>query len=49
MIAFVVHDGIKSICKILADGTSFSKIKDKSRSAVELNKDLKIISNWAIQ
>ena len=43
-------DGIKSICKIFADDTSlFSNVKDKSWSAVELNNDLKIISNWAIQ
>ena len=43
-------DGIKSICKIFADDTSlFSKVKDKNCSTVELNNDLKIISNWAIQ
>ena len=41
-------DGIKSICKIFADDTSlFSKVKDKNCSTVELNNDLKIISNWA--
>ena len=43
-------DGIKSICKIFADETSlFSEVKDKNCSTVELNNDLKIISNWAIQ
>ena len=43
-------DGVKSIRKIFADDTSlFSKIKDKRCSPVELNNDLKIISNWAIQ
>ena len=43
-------DGIKSICKIFADDTSlFSKVKDKNCSTVELNNDLKTISNWAIQ
>ena len=42
-------DGIKSICKILADDTSlFSKVKDKNCSTVELNNDLKILSTWAI-
>ena len=41
-------DGIKSICKIFADDTSlFSKVEDKNCSTVELNNDLKIISNWA--
>ena len=39
-------DGIKSICKIFADDTSlFSKVEDKSCSAVELNNDLKIIKD----
>ena len=43
-------DGIKSICKIFIDDTSlFSKVKDKNCSTVELNNDLKIISNWAFQ
>ena len=43
-------DGIKSICKILADDTSlFSKVKGKNCSTVEFNSDLKIISNWAFQ
>ena len=43
-------DGIKSICKIFADDPSlFSKVKDKSSSTVELNNDLKVISNWAFQ
>ena len=43
-------DGIKSVCKIFADDTSlFSKVKDKNCSTVELNNDLKILSNWAIQ
>ena len=35
-------DGIKSICKIFADGTSlFSKVKDKNCPTVELNNDIK--------
>ena len=43
-------DGIKSVCKIFVDDTSlFSKVKDKNCSTVELNNDLKILSNWAIQ
>ena len=43
-------DGIKSICKIFADDTSlFSKVKDKNCSTVELNNDLRIISNWAFR
>ena len=43
-------DGIKSTCKIFADGISlFSKVNDKNCSTVELSNDLKIISNWAIQ
>ena len=43
-------DGIKSICRIFADDTSlFSKVNDKSCSAVVRNNDQKIISNWAIQ
>ena len=43
-------DGIKSICKIFADDTSlFSKIKDKNCSTVELNNDLKIISDLTLQ
>ena len=43
-------DGIKSMCKIFADDTSlFSKVKDKNCSTVELNNDLKIVSNWAFQ
>ena len=38
------------MCKIFADDTSlFSKVKDKNCSTVELNNDLKIISNWAFQ
>ena len=43
-------DEIKSICKIFANDTSlFSKVKYKNCSTLELNNDLKIISNWAIQ
>ena len=43
-----LSDGIKSICKISGDDTSlFSKVKDKRCSAIELNNDLKNISNWA--
>ena len=38
------------ICKTFGDDASlFSKIKDKSFSTAELDNDLKIISNWAIQ
>ena len=45
-----VPEGITSVCKIFADDTSiFSKIEDKNISAIQLNKDLKIISNWAYQ
>ena len=41
---------IKSMCKIFVDDTTLSsKLKDKSCSAVGLNSNLKIISNWAIQ
>ena len=35
--------------KLLRDPSLFSKVKDKNCSIVELNNDLKIISNWAIQ
>ena len=36
--------------KIFPDDTSiFSKIEDKNISAIQLNKDLKVISNWAYQ
>ena len=43
-------DGIRSICKLFADDTSlFSKIKDKNCSTVELNHDLKIISDLTLQ
>ena len=43
-------DGIKLICKFFANDTSFfSKFKNKSYSAAELNSDLKIVGNWAIQ
>ena len=42
--------GITSVCKIFADDTSiFSKIVDKNISAIQLNKDLEVISNWAYQ
>ena len=37
-------DGIQSICKIFADGTSlFSKYQDFKKSEQELNKDLYVI------
>ena len=43
-------DGMKSICKFFVDDTSrYSKVKEKDFSAVELNNDLKIRSDWAIQ
>ena len=43
-------NGIKSICKICTDGISlFPKVKNKNRSAVELNYDLKILSNCTTQ
>ena len=42
-------DGIKTICEIFADDTSLlSKAEDKNCSTVELNNDLKILSNRAI-
>ena len=45
-----VPDGKGSICNIFAHDTSlFSKVKDKNCSTVELNNDVKIISNWAFQ
>ena len=51
LILFLIYitdlpDGIKPIWKIFADDTSlFSKVKDRNCSTVELNNDLKIISN----
>ena len=42
-------DEIKSIYKVFADDASLiSKVKDKSCSSVEINNDLKVLSNWAI-
>ena len=42
-------EGITSVYKIFADDTSiFSKIEDNI-SAIQLNKDLKVTSNWAYQ
>ena len=39
-----------SIYKIFVNNTSlFSEVKDKICSTVELNNDLKILSNWAIE
>ena len=51
-ILFIIYiddltDGIKLICNIFADDTSLiSKNNDKNCSNVELNNDLKIMSNW---
>ena len=37
-----LHNGIESICKIIADDTSlFSKVKDATYSDTQLNNDLK--------
>ena len=42
--------GITSICKIFAGNTSqLSKIENKDLSAVQMNEDLKAISNWVYQ
>ena len=43
-------DGVTSICKIFADGTSLiSKGLDVNKSVTELNADLKKINQWAYQ
>ena len=43
-------NGIKSIFKIFTDDTSlFSKVKNKTCSAVEIDNNLKIVSNWPLQ
>ena len=43
-------EGIISICKVLADDTSFSaKVINTTNSENTLNVDLKTISNWANQ
>ena len=45
-----LRDGTKLVYKIFTDDVSlFSKLKDKSCSAVELNTHLGAISNWAVQ
>ena len=45
-----LHDGINSLCEILADDTSlFSKVYDIHKSASKLNDDLEKISYWAYQ
>ena len=41
---------ILSTCKIFADNTSlFSHVSNKCKSQSEMNNDLQVISNWAIQ
>ena len=43
-------DGLTSICKIFADGTSlFSKVLDVNESTKKLNFNLQKISEWAFQ
>ena len=43
-------DGINSLCKIFADGTSlFQKVYEMHKSASNLNDDLEKISYWAYQ
>ena len=43
-------DGLTSMCKIFADGTSlFSKVIDKNNSNSQVNSDLVKISKWAFQ
>ena len=45
-----IPEGIKSICKIFADGKSiFSIVKKYELSQNHLNSDLKRISEWAYQ
>ena len=40
-------DGLTSLCKIFADNASlFSKVINRKKSEIELNKDLKLISQW---
>ena len=43
-------NGLKSECKLFADGTSlFSVAHDLNTSASDINNDLKLISDWAFQ
>ena len=43
-------DGINSLCKIFADGTSlFQKVYEMHKSASNLNDDLEKISYWALK
>ena len=43
-------DGLTTNVKLFADNTSlFSVVRDTQTSANDLNKDLKIINNWAFQ
>ena len=43
-------NGLKSKCKLLADDTSlFSVVHDVNTSASDVNKDLKLIIDWAFQ
>ena len=45
-----LSDGLKSECKLFADGTSlFSVVHDINTSASDLNTDLETIGNWAFQ
>ena len=43
-------NGLKSKCKLFAYGTSlFSVVHGVSNSAIDINNDLTLISNWAFQ
>ena len=43
-------NGLKSKCKLLADDTSlFSVVHDVNTSASDVNKDLKLIIDWAFK
>ena len=45
-----LEDGIKSQIKFIADETSlFSIVHDRNISAVDLNRDLNLICQWAYQ
>ena len=45
-----LENGIRSSIKLFADDTSlFSIVKDPVTSADELNEDLQLISQWALQ
>ena len=45
-----LRNGLKSECKLFADVTSlFSVAHDVNTSASDINKDLKLITDWAFQ